>query len=202
LTKRFQKTIKQYYENVNRSTLSKELVEVLGKLVDNHEHLRDISKQEAVTDNVVVLYWDEDSFKKWVTTNQPLSVISTLIPTLWRVFLYFAGFPFTEPIFNDSERLAPQHHASSFVRAYSLLASRRSNCEERPKTISTPSGDVEKSWSQQSPRFAPLMFDSLKILSMELEQRSQGLINANLTERVEEQLRTSWTITILVNPST
>jgi len=29
---------------VNISTLSKELVEVLGKLVDNHEHLRDIFK--------------------------------------------------------------------------------------------------------------------------------------------------------------
>jgi hypothetical protein len=91
--KRSEKTIKHYYEDVNRSTLSKELVEVLRRLADNHEYLRDISKQDAVIDEEGVLHWDEDGFKKWVTTSQPLSVISTLIPTLWRVFVYFAGFP-------------------------------------------------------------------------------------------------------------
>jgi hypothetical protein len=130
LTKRSEKSIKQYYEDVNRSTLSKELLEVLGRLVDNHEHLRDIFKKEAVTDKEGVLILDEDSFNKWVTTNQPLSVISrfsTFIPTLWRVFLYFAGFPFPELILNGSEGPTLQYQCideGGFVRAYSLLALR------------------------------------------------------------------------------
>jgi hypothetical protein len=125
LTKKSEKTIKQYYEDVNRSTLSKELVEVLGKLVDDPEHLRDILKQKAVTSEDGLLHWDEGSFKKWVTTDQPLSVISTFIPTLWRVFVYFAGFLFTEPTFKDSEGPVPQQQRideDGFVQAYSLLA--------------------------------------------------------------------------------
>jgi hypothetical protein len=75
-------TVKQYYENLNRSTLSKELAGVLGKSLDSHDYLRDIFKQHAVTDEDGVLHWEEDSFKKWVTTNQRLSVLSAFVPTL------------------------------------------------------------------------------------------------------------------------
>lgn len=198
LTKRSEKTIKQYYEDVNRSTLSKELVEVLGRLVDNPEHLREIFKQSAVTQDDGVLHWDEDSFKKWVTTNQPLSVISTCIPTLWRVLVYFAGFPFTELTFAESEGSTTQHQRideDGFVQAYSLLALRGAELLGNARDGFNPRGSVEKSWSQKSPRLASLMFDSLKISSTELGERSQRLVNANLTDRAEEQLMNAIAVT-------
>jgi hypothetical protein len=191
LTKKSEKTIKQYYEDVNRSTLSKELVEVLGRLVDNPEYLREIFKQKSVTDEDLILHWNEDSFTNWVTADQPLSVISTNIPTLWRVFVYFAGYPFTEPIFNDPEEPVPQQQCineDGFVQAYSLLALRGVELLGNAKDGFNPRGSVEKSWSQKSPRLASLIFDSLKIPSAELDERSQGLINANFTHRAEEQL--------------
>jgi hypothetical protein len=190
-TKRSEKTIKQYYENVDRSRLSKELVEVLGRLVDNHEHARDIFKQKAVTDKDSVLHWDEDSFKKWVTADQPLPVISTFIPTLWRIFVYFAGFPFTEHIYNDSEGSTPQQpriDEDGFVQAYRLLALGGVEVLGNFRNGWTLRGSVEKSWPQKSPRLASLMFDSLKIPSTELDERSQGLVNANLKDRAEKQL--------------
>jgi hypothetical protein len=197
-TKASEKTIKQYYEDVNRSKLSKDLVDVLEKLVDNHEHLRDIFKQDAVTDENGVLYWEEDSFKKWITTNQPLSVISAFIPTLWRVFVYFAGFPFTELILNDFEGQAPQHQRideDGFVRAYILLALSGVELLGNTKDGWTPRWNVEKSWSQKSPRLASLMFDGLKISSTEVDERSQGLISANLTDHSEEQLMNAIALT-------
>jgi hypothetical protein len=120
-------TVKQYYENLNRSTLSKELVDVLGKLLNNHEHQRDIFKQHAVTVEDGVLHWEEDSFKKWVTTNQRLSVLNGFVPTLWYIFVYFAGYPFTEFILNDSEEPALHHQRideNGFVVAYNLLGLR------------------------------------------------------------------------------
>jgi hypothetical protein len=193
-----EKTIKQYYEDVNRSTLSKDLVDVLGKLVDKHEHLRDIFKQDAVTNEDGVLHWEEDSFKKWVTTNQPFSVISAFIPTLWRVFVYFAGFPFTELILNDFEGPASQCQRideDGFVRAYNLLALRGVELLGNTKNGWTPRGNVEKSWSQKSPRLASLMFDGLKISSTEVDERFHGLINANLTDHAEEQLMTAIALT-------
>jgi hypothetical protein len=64
--------------------------------------------------------------------NKPaVSVISIFIPTLWRVFVYFARSPFTELTFTDCEGLTPQHQyidEDGFVRAYSLLAGGGSNC--------------------------------------------------------------------------
>ena len=193
-----EKTIKQYYEDVNRSTLLKDLVDVLGKFVDNHEHLRDIFKQDAVTNDDGVFHWEEDSFKKWITTNQRLSVISTFLPTLWRVFVYFAGFPFTELILNDFEGPAPQHQRideDGFVRAYNLLALRAVELLGNTKNGWTPIGDVEKSWSQKSPRLALLMFDGLKISTTKVDERYQGLINANLTSHAEKQLMTAIALT-------
>jgi hypothetical protein len=191
LTKSSEKTIKQYYEDVNRSTLFKNLVDVLGKLVDNHEHLRDIFKQNAVTDEDGVLHWEEDSFKKWVITNEPVSVISAFIPPLWRVFVYFAGFPFTELILTDFEEPAAQHiriDEDGFVRAYNLLALGGVELLGNTKDGWTPRGDVEKSWSQKSPRLASLMFNCLKISSTEVDERFQELVNANPTDHAEEQL--------------
>ncbi|KAE9377605.1 hypothetical protein N431DRAFT_434782 [Stipitochalara longipes BDJ] len=193
-----EKTIKQYYEDISKSTLSKDLVDVLGKLVDNHEHLRDIFKQHAVTDEDGVLHWKKDSFKKWVTTNQPHPVISAFLPTLWRVFIYFTGFPFTEPILNKFEGPAPQHRRideDGFVQAYILLALRGIELLGNTKNGWTPRGDVEKNWSRKSPRLARLMFDGLKISSTEVDERFQGLPNANHTDQAEEQLMNSIALT-------
>ena len=193
-----EKTIKQYYEDLNRSTLSKDLVDVLVKLIDNREDLRDIFKKDAVTNDDGVPHWEEDSFKKWVTTNQPLSVIGAFIPTLWRVFVYFAGFPFTELILNDFEGPALQHQRideDGFVRAYNLLALRGVELLGNTKNGWTPIGGVEKSWSQKLPRLALLMFDGLKISSTEVDERYQGLTNANPTNHVENQLMTAIALT-------
>lgn len=198
LTKSSEKVIKQYYENINRSTVSKELVDVLGKLLDDHEHARDIFKQGAVTDKDGVLHWEEDSFKKWVTTNQPLSVLIVFVPTLWRVFVYFAGFPFTERILNDFEGPATQHQRideDGFVLAYNLLALRGVELLGSTKHAWTPEGDVEKSWSQKYPRLASLMFNGLKIPSTEVDERFQGLIGANLMDLAEEQLMNAIVLT-------
>lgn len=149
-TKSSEKAIKQYYEDVNRSTLLKDLVDILGTFAGNHEHLRDIFKQDAVADEDGVLHWEENSFKKWVTTNQPLSVINHFISTLWHVFVYFAGFPFTELILNDFEGPAPEHKRideDGFVRAYHLLALGGVELLGNAKDDFTPRGSVEKSWS-------------------------------------------------------
>jgi hypothetical protein len=184
-------TVKQYYENLNRSTLSKELVDVLGKLLDNHEHPRDIFKQHAVTDEDGVLHWEEDSFKKWVTTSQRLSVLSGFIPTLWRIFVYFAGYPFTEFILNDSEEPALHHQRideNGFVVAYNLLGLRGVELVGSTKDAWTPGGSIEKSWSQKYPRLASLMINSLRIFSTEGDERFQGLDSANLTKNAEKQL--------------
>lgn len=193
-----EKTIKQYYEDVKRSTLLKDLVNVLPKLVDNHERLRDIFKQNAVTNGDGVPHWEEDSFKEWVTTNQPLPVISAFMPTLWRVFVYFAGFPFSELIFDDFEGPTPQHQRideDGFVRAYNLLASKGVELLGNTKDGWTPRGDIEKSWSQKSPRLALLMFDGLKISSTEVDERHQGLINAYLNNHAEKQLMAAIALT-------
>ena len=190
-TKSSEKAIKQYYEDVNRSTLLKDLVDILGTFAGNHEHLRDIFKQDAVADEDGVLHWEENSFKKWVTTNQPLSVINHFISTLWHVFVYFAGFPFTELILNDFEGPAPEHKRideDGFVRAYHLLALGGVELLGNAKDDFTPRGSVEKSWSQKSSRLASLMFSGLKVSSTEVNERFQGLINANLSDHAEEQL--------------
>ncbi len=186
-----EKTIKQYYEHVDRSTLLKDLVDVLGKLGDDHGRLRQIFKQDAATDEDGVLYWKEDIFRKWVTKNQPLSIISALVPTLWRIFVYFAGFPFTERILNDFEGSAPQHQRvdeDGFVRAYKLLALGGVEFLGGTKDGWTWRGGIEKSWSQKSPRLAKLVFDGLKISSTEVDERFQGFRNSNLTDCAEEQL--------------
>jgi hypothetical protein len=120
---------------------------VLGRLVDNHEHLKAIFKQEAVADEEGILRWDEDSFKKRVTADQPLSSTGTFIPTLWCVFAYFAGFPFIELIFTDFEGLTPQHQCideGGFVRAYSLLAVRGVELLGNAKDGFNTRGSVEK----------------------------------------------------------
>lgn len=193
-----EETVKQYYENLNRSTLSKELVDILEKLLDNHKHARDIFKQHPVTDEDGVLYWEEDSFKKWVTTNQRLSVLSAFVPTLWRIFVYFAGYPFTELILNDSE-VPTLHHErideDGFVLAYNLLGLRGVELVGSTKDAFTPRGNVEKSWSQKYPRLALLMFNSLRTFSTERDERFQGLDSANLTENAEKQLMDAITLT-------
>lgn len=184
-------TVKQYYENLNRSTLSKELVDVLGKLLDNHEHPRDIFKQHAVTDEDGVLHWEEDSFKKWVTTNQRLSVLSGFVPTLWHIFVYFAGYPFTEFILNDSEEPALHHQRideNGFVVAYNLLGLRGVELVGSTKDAWTPGGSIEKSWSQKYARLASLMINSLRIFPTEGDERFQGLDSASLTKNAEKQL--------------
>jgi hypothetical protein len=63
------------------------------------------------------------------------------------------------------------------------------------KDVFSARGSVEKSWPQKSPRLASLMFDSLKTPSTEVDERFQGLINANLTDRAEEQLVNVITLT-------
>ena len=193
-----EKTIKQYYEDVKRSTLLEDLVNLLPKLVDIHERARDIFKQNAVTNDDGVLHWKEDSFKEWVTTNQPLPVISAFIPTLWRVFVYFAGFPFSERIFDDLQGPNPEHQRideESFVRAYSLLALKGVELLGNTQDGWTPKGNVEKSWSQKSPRLALLMFDGLKISSTEVDERHQGLITANSTNHAEEHIMAAIALT-------
>ena len=56
LTKSSEKTVKQYSEKADRLTLSKDLVNVLGNLIGNHENLRDIFKQHAAIDKDGVLH--------------------------------------------------------------------------------------------------------------------------------------------------
>ena len=147
-----EETVRQYYENLNRSTLSKELVAVLGKLLGNHEHPRGIFKLHAVTNEDGVLHWEEDSFKKWVITNQRLSVLSVFVPALWRIFVYFALYPFTERILHDSEGPALHHQRideDGFVLAYSLLGLRGVELVGSTKDACTPRGSIEKSWSKK-----------------------------------------------------
>ena len=190
-TRSSEETVKQYYQNITRSTHSKELVDVLGKLLGNHEHPRDIFKQHAVTDEDGVLHWEEDSFKKWVTTNQRLSVLSVFVPTLWRIFVYFAGYPFTKLILHDSEVPALHHQRiieGGFVLAYNLLGLRGVELVGSTKDTWTPGGNIETSWSQKYPRLASLMFNSLRIFSTEGGERFQGLDSANFTENAEKQL--------------
>lgn len=102
-----------------------------------------------------------------------------------------AGFPFTELILNDFEGPAPEHKRideDGFVRAYHLLALGGVELLGNAKDDFTPRGSVEKSWSQKSSRLASLMFSGLKVSSTEVNERFQGLINANLSDHAEEQL--------------
>lgn len=151
-----------------------------------------------MTNDDGVPHWEEDSFKKWVTATQPLSVISAFVPTLWRVFVYFAGFPFTEPMLNDVEGLVPQHpriDEDGFVQAYDLLALRGVELLGNSKNGWTQISDVEKSWSQKFPRVALLMFDGLKNSSTEVDERYQGPINENPTNHAEKQLMAAIALT-------
>jgi len=84
-------------------------VDVLGKLLDNHEHPRGIFKQHAATDEDGVLHWEEDSFRKWVTTNQRLSVLRRLCTyTLAYLRLRGLDIPLLSSCLNDSEGPALQ----------------------------------------------------------------------------------------------
>lgn len=196
-TRLSEKAIKKYYEDINRQSLLKDLANALGELVGNHDHLKDIFKWGAVSNEGSVLYWGEDSFTRWITTSQPHSVFDIFVPTLWHVFVYFASFPFTERIFNDLEGPAPHQRIGEdgFLRAYNLLALRGVELLGNTKDGCTPGGSVEKNWSQKLLRLASLMFDGLKVSSSEVDRSSQGFSSANFMDRSEEQLMNAIVLT-------
>ena len=144
-----------------------------------------------MTDEDGVLHWEEDSFKKWVTKNQRLSVLSAFIPTLWRIFVYFARYPFAEPILHDSEGLSLHRQCidkDGFIMAYSLLGLRGVEIVGSTKGGCTPGASIEKRWSEKYPRLSTLMFNSLRRFSTEGAEHFQRLDSADFTENAEKQL--------------
>jgi hypothetical protein len=191
LTASSEKTIEQYYEDLTKSKLSTDLIVSLEKLESSQQHLRAIFKKYSVSDRDGKPHWQQDRFKQWMTRNQPHQVINAFIPKLWHIFVYFAGFPFTERILCDSETSDQCITEDGFVQAYILLSLRGVEILGNTKDGWTPKGAVENTWSQKSPRLVTLLFDGLK----EEDQRSQGLINRDPANHAEEQLMNAIVLT-------
>lgn len=168
--------------------LSDDLKEALEALLGSQEHLRVIFKENAVPDQDDILHWEEDTFRNWVTSNQPLSILSAFVPRLWHAFVYFAEFPFAEPMLRRSDVPDRRVTEGGFVQAYILLALRGIELLGNTKAGWTAKGAVENSWSDKSPRLLTGLFDGLKFPAPEEEEPSQGFVNRDAAAHAEEQL--------------
>ncbi|KAG4444295.1 hypothetical protein IFR05_000270 [Cadophora sp. M221] len=185
-----ERALKEYYENQTRPSLSKDLVDALGKLNGDtdHDHPRRIFQQHAIAKDDCLLQWDEDCFKKWIIALERPAPLSAFLPTLWRVFVYFAGYPWMENMPTYPERLGShrQHiDEDGFILAYNLLPLRGVELV----------GNIEKSWAAKYPRFASLMFNSIGTFSVAEEEQSEGFNNESWIEIMEKQLIDAITLT-------
>ncbi|KAH8900560.1 hypothetical protein GQ53DRAFT_835549 [Thozetella sp. PMI_491] len=183
-----QQTIEQYYQDLSGPKLSNDLKEAVEALLGSQEHLRAIFKEDAVPDQDGILRWDEDNFRKWVASQQPLAVLGAFAPRLWHAFVYFAEFPFAEPMIRHSDAQDRRVNEGGFVQAYILLALRGMELLGNGKDGWTAKGAVENNWSQKAPRLLTCLFDGLKISTPAQEEPSQGFVNRDATAHAEEQL--------------
>ena len=188
LTNASQQTIEQYYQGLSGPKLSDDLIEALEALLGRQEHLRATFKQDAGPDQDGILHWEEDNFRKWATSNQSLSAFGAFIPRLWHAFVYFAEFPFAEPMLRRSDAADRRVTEGGFVQAYILLALRGIELLGNTKAGWTAEGTVENSWSQKYTRLLAGLFDGLKIAAPEQEEPSQGFVNRDATAHAEGQL--------------
>ncbi|KAL5325920.1 hypothetical protein ACEPPN_007055 [Leptodophora sp. 'Broadleaf-Isolate-01'] len=178
-----ERALKEYYDDLTRSTLSTELMDALGKLNDDehHNHSKRIFQQHAIANDDGLLQWDEDCLKKWIMTTERAAALGAFIPTLWRVFVYFAGYPWIENMPTDSGRPESYHEhidEDGFILAYNLLPLRGVELV----------GRIEKSWAAKYPRLASLMFNSLGTFSAEEEEQSREFNTTGRMETIEKQL--------------
>ncbi|PVH83797.1 hypothetical protein DL98DRAFT_569521 [Cadophora sp. DSE1049] len=115
-----------------------------------------------------------------MTIERP-ATLSAFVPTLWRVFVYFAEYPWMENMPTGAEQRRSHHHhidEQRFILAYNLLPLRGVELL----------GSIEKSWAAKHPRLTSLMFNSLGNFCAEEEEHSEGLNSADWIETVEKQL--------------
>ncbi|KAH9218609.1 hypothetical protein DL95DRAFT_385278, partial [Leptodontidium sp. 2 PMI_412] len=114
-------------------------------------------------------------------TTERAAALGAFIPTLWRVFVYFAGYPWIENMPTDSGRPESYHEhidEDGFILAYNLLPLRGVELV----------GRIEKSWAAKYPRLASLMFNSLGTFSAEEEEQSREFNTTGRMETIEKQL--------------
>ncbi|CAK7207309.1 hypothetical protein SEUCBS139899_010119 [Sporothrix eucalyptigena] len=73
------KSVKQYYEALDRPSLIKDLISSLEALMGSQTQLRSIFKDYAVSDKDGELYWEEENFIKWITSQQQLPPVTSAI---------------------------------------------------------------------------------------------------------------------------
>ncbi|KAH7407341.1 hypothetical protein BKA64DRAFT_412779 [Cadophora sp. MPI-SDFR-AT-0126] len=178
-----ERALQEYNENLTRPALSTDLVDALGRLNDDqrNNHPRQIFQQHAIANDDGVLQWDEQCFKKWIMTSERPVALCSFVPTLWRAFVYFAGYPWIEDTPTGAEQPVSHHRhidEYGFVLAYNLLPLRGVELL----------GYIENSWAAKYPRLKSLMFNSLGTLNTGEKEYSERLNCASRIEILENQL--------------